>query len=123
MPDLKQLALQICRESFAAIDIPATMRRKLAREGSLIRVNGAAFDLAPFTRICAVAIGKASVAMARGLSETLSPDFHAEGIVVAPSLPENVPTGFRAIAARHPVPDQGSFDAGRVILELLRHHR
>jgi hydroxypyruvate reductase len=124
MADLKQAALRIFRETFAAIDIPATMRRKLARAGSLIRVNGGLLDMAPFERICAISIGKASLALARGLSEVLSPDFRAEGIVVAPShfgpsLWGNLPQGFRAIAAGHPVPDAGSFAAGRAILELL----
>ena len=124
MADLKQAALHIFRKTFAAIDIPATMRRKLARAGSRIRVNGGLLDLAPFERICAISIGKASVALARGLSEVLSPDFHAEGIVVAPShfgpsLWGISPQGFRAIAAGHPLPDAGSFAAGRAILELL----
>ena len=119
MPDLKQRALQIFRDALAAIDIPATMRRKLAREGSHLRLGGAMLDLAAFERICAAAIGKASVAMACGLSELLSPTFRAEGIVVAPSLASNVPSGFRAIAAGHPVPNDGSFAAGRAILDLL----
>ncbi len=119
MLDLKQTALQLFRDTLAAIDIPATMRRKLAREGSHIRLSGALLDLAPFERICAVAIGKASVAMAFGLSELLSPTFRADGIVVAPSLASNVPSGFRAIVAGHPVPNEGSFAAGRAIRDLL----
>src|SRR5258708_3986101 len=48
MVDLKPAALQICRSTFAAIDIPATMRRKLARAGSRIIVNDDLLDLAPF---------------------------------------------------------------------------
>jgi len=81
-------------------------------------------DLAPFARICAIAIGKASVALACGLSEVLSPDFRAEGIVVTPSLSvatdgRNLPSGFRTMVAGHPVPDAGSLEAGRAILELL----
>ena len=119
MADLKQIALQICRETFAAIDIPASMRRKLARAGSIIRIDGAALDLAPYKRILAIAIGKASVAMARGLSTLLAPDFHAEGVIVAPSLSADAPPGFRLIVAGHPVPDENSFIAGRAILELL----
>ena len=46
MLDLKQRALQIFHETLAAIDIPATMARKLAREGSHICANGATLDLA-----------------------------------------------------------------------------
>src|ERR1700680_4348613 len=79
MADLKQAALRIFRETLAAIDIPSSMRRKLGRAGSRIFVNGAPFDLAAFESICAIAIGKASMAMARGLAELLSPDFRAEG--------------------------------------------
>ena len=119
MADLKQAALRIFRETLAAIDIPSAMRRKLGRAGSRIFVNGAPFDLAAFERICAIAIGKASVAMARGLAELLSPDFRAEGIVVAPTAASGLPEGFRAIVAGHPVPDKGSFAAGRAILDLL----
>ncbi len=119
MADLKQIALQIFQETFAAIDIPASMRRKLARAGSRIHVNGAALDLASFERICAIAMGKASLAMARGLADILSPDFHAEGIVVSPSPGGNAAPGFRAIVAGHPLPDEGSFAAGRAILEML----
>jgi hydroxypyruvate reductase len=119
MSDLKQSALKIFSETLAAIDIPRSMQRKLGRAGSRIFVNGAPFDLAAFDRICAIAIGKASVAMARGLAELLSPDFRAEGMIVAPTAVSAMPEGFRAIVAGHPVPDQGSFAAGRAILDLL----
>jgi hydroxypyruvate reductase len=119
MADLKQAALQMFRETLAAIDIPTAMHRKLARAGSRIFVNGAPFDLAAFERICTVAIGKASVAMARGLDELLSPDFRTEGIVVAPTAASGLPEDFREIVAGHPVPNEESFAAGRSILDLL----
>ena len=119
MADLKQSALRIFRETLAAIDIPLAMRRKLCRSGSRIFVNGAPFDLAAFERICAISIGKASLATARGLAELLSPDFRAEGIVVAPTTASALPEGFREIVAGHPVPDKGSFAAGRAILDFL----
>ena len=132
MADLKLAALRIFRETFAAIDIPAVMSRKLARSGSRIRLNDGLLDLATFDRICAIAIGKASINLARGLSGILSPDFPAEGIVVAPQVSpqasqqvandaslENLPAGFQVILAGHPVPDAGSLAAGRAILELL----
>jgi glycerate 2-kinase len=121
MVDLKQAAAQIFQETLASIDIPSTMRRKLARAGSSIRVNDSWLDLAPFERICAISIGKASASLACGLSEVLSPNFPIEGIVVTPPLgrPPNIPSGFRVIVAGHPVPNAGSLDAGRAILELL----
>src|SRR5580700_12083461 len=106
MPNLKQSALRIFHETLAAIDIPSAMRRKLGRAGTRIFVNGAPYDLGAFERIRAVAIGKASAAMARGLAESLAPEFHAEGIIVSPTA-ATVPEGFREIVGGHPVPDQG----------------
>ncbi len=119
MPDLKQTALRIFHQTLAAIDIPSAMQRKLGRAGSHIHLNGAPYDLAAYQQIYAVAIGKASVAMAEGLAETLAPNFHAKGIVVTPAGAAGVPEGFRAITAGHPVPNEGSFDAARAILDLL----
>jgi hydroxypyruvate reductase len=119
MADLKKTAINIFRETLAGIDIPLSMRRKLGRAGSRIFVNDAPFNLAAFDRVCAIAIGKASVAMARGLADLLSPDFHAEGIAVAPTVASRLPEGFRAIVAGHPIPNEGSFAAGRAILDML----
>ncbi len=122
MADRKQIAGHIFRQTLAAIDIPATMERKLARSGSRITVGDATVNLAEYARIRVVAIGKASVAMARGLVELLGPDTRAEGILVAPSnaqFSENAVPGFRRMAAAHPVPDAGSFAAAREILRLL----
>lgn len=119
MPNLKQAALQVFRETLAAIDIPATMRRKLNRAGSRIYVNGAPIDIAAFERICAISMGKASVAMARGLAELLAPDFRAAGLVVAPTTAPALPEGLQFMVAGHPVPNEGSLAAGRAILELL----
>ncbi len=119
MADLKAIAQRIFRETLAAIDIPATLRRKLARAGSHIHCGETAVDLAAFDRICAIAFGKASFAMAAGLLEVLAPDFRAEGILVGPVPLPRALEGFRAFVAGHPVPTAGSFAAGRAILDLL----
>ena len=128
MSDLKQLARTIFHRTLGAIDIPAAFARKLARSGTTIRWGDDRFDLAQFERIRAVAFGKAAVAMARSLVKTLSLDLHSadarragsfEGILVAPSMPPEIVPGFRAIAAGHPLPNAGSFEAGRAILDLL----
>lgn len=123
MSDLKQLAREIFHETLAAIDIPLTLRQKLARTGSRIRFEGDAIDLAAYDRIVAIAIGKASVGMARGFAELFATDFAFEGILVAPyeSLSE-IPAaigGFRVMGAAHPIPDNGSVAAARAIVDLL----
>lgn len=119
MPDLKQAALRIFRQTLAAIDIPSAMQRKLNRAGSSILVNRKRVDLRAFDRIHCIAIGKASVAMARGLAEVLAPDLRSTGIVVAPSPFALLPEGFELIVAGHPIPNEGSFAASRAILDSL----
>jgi glycerate 2-kinase len=119
MSDLKYLARTVFDRTLGAIDIPAAFARKLARKGTTVSCGDDRFDLARFQRIRAVAIGKAGVTMARSLVTTLSPNFRAEGILVAPSPPPEPVPGFRAIAAGHPLPDAGSLEAGQAILDLL----
>ena len=120
MSNLKQFALDIFRDTLAAIDIPSVMRRKLGRAGSVIHVSDSAVDLASFEQVFAVAIGKASVAMARGIADILAPDFCAEGLIVAPAVAGNLPPGFALIVATHPIPSAASFEAAEAILKLLR---
>ena len=125
--DLKATARQIFAETLAGIDIAETIRRKLARDGPCICCNGALIDLSRYKRICAVAMGKASVAMVNGLTNLLAPDFELGGILVAPApttpdaAPQTtrLPNGFELFLAGHPVPTEQSFAAARAILHLL----
>jgi hydroxypyruvate reductase len=103
------------------------MQLKLAPEamdgaGRRLTVCCKELDLGEFDRTYAVAIGKASVPMAQGLVDLLGPGAISSGILVAPEdlldLEPPIP-GFLTIAAGHPVPDEGSFEAARVTLELL----
>jgi glycerate 2-kinase len=116
---VKESAQRIFRNTLAAIDIPATIEAKLARSGSWIHANGAPVDLCAFDEILAVAFGKASFAMAEGLARILAPEFSPEGILVVPSaLPRELP-GWETFVGGHPVPNAGSFAAGRAILDRL----
>jgi hydroxypyruvate reductase len=116
---VKQTAERIYRETLAAIDIPAAVERKLARIGSTIVAGDSRIDLLDFDSVVAIAFGKASYAVARGLVNVLSPDFHPDGILVVPAaLPAELP-GWRIFRGGHPLPNSESFAAGRAILERL----
>jgi hydroxypyruvate reductase len=119
MPDLKSAALRIFHDTLRAIDIPATLRARLAREGSRIHCAGVTIDLAAYDRICVVAFGKASYAMASGWSEVFSHEFRIEGILSGPTVPPHPVPGFQTFVGGHPVPNAASFAAGRAILDLL----
>jgi glycerate 2-kinase len=112
-------AQRIFRETLAAIDIPATIERKLARSGSSIRAGNASIDLRDFKSIVAIAYGKASYAMAQGLARVLGPEFAPEGILAVPATPAAELPGWRIFTGGHPVPNEGSFAAGRAILDRL----
>jgi glycerate 2-kinase len=116
---VKLTAQRIFRETLAGIDIRATLARKLAREGSRIHAGHAVFDLNEFREIVAIAFGKASLAMAEGLTEILAPEFQMEGILVVPALPMREFSGWKTFLGGHPVPNKESFAAGRAILDRL----
>jgi glycerate 2-kinase len=117
---VKQAAQRIFRETLAAIDIPATVERKLARGGSSIRAGTNSIDLREFKTIVAIAYGKASYAMAQGLVRVLGPEFAPEGILVVPAaVPVQLP-GWQVFRGGHPVPNESSFAAGRATLDRLK---
>jgi hydroxypyruvate reductase len=119
MTDLKQLAREIFHDTLAGVDIARTFERKLRREGSRLSVDGITVDLAAYRSIRAVAMGKASVVMARGLLASLPPDTKLQGVLAAPHDALAEVPGFRAMGASHPVPDEGSVAAARAMLDLL----
>ncbi len=82
MTDLKQMGLRIFHETITAINIPATMRRKLQLRGTTLHCGDVAFDLTAFDRVLVVALGKAARVMVDGLAEVLPRDLQPEGIVV-----------------------------------------
>lgn len=116
---MKQTSRRIFRDTLAAIDIPASLERKLARSGCRIRVGADRIDLGEFSRIVAIAYGKASFAMAWGLSEALGPEYRPEGILVVPAAIDGQLAGWKTFLGGHPVPNAMSFAAGRAILERL----
>jgi glycerate 2-kinase len=116
---MKATAQRIFRHTLAAIDIPAALERSLAREDSRIRTGDGLLDLRDYSRIIAIAYGKASFAMAQGLSNILSPEYRPDGILVVPSAPTYKLPGWKTFIGGHPLPNEESFAAGSAILDCL----
>jgi glycerate 2-kinase len=116
---VKQTAQRIFRKTLAAIDISATLARKLDRDGSRIRAGGRTVDLQEFREIVAIAYGKASFTMAEAFTNILSPDFKPRGILSIPSEPPRTLPGWKIFVGGHPLPNADSFAAGRAIVDLL----
>jgi len=120
MADLKQLARQIFDETLAAIDIPATMQRKLRRAGTRLLCDGKIFDLREFDKLRVVAIGKAAHAMVDGLAQVLAPFLRFEGVVSAPTAPRKPLPGMKYFVGGHPIPNEESWKAAEAVLALLK---
>ena len=120
MADLKQLARQIFHETLAAIDIPATMQRKLRRAGTRLLCDGKIFDLREFDKLRVVAIGKAAHAMVDGLALVLAPFLRFEGVVSAPTPPRKPLPGMKYFVGGHPIPNEESWRAAEAVLALLK---
>jgi glycerate 2-kinase len=120
MPQLKQLAWQIFHETLGAIDIPAAMQRKLQRKGAVLACGGTRIDLGNFEKLRVVAIGKAALAMAEGLTLVLAPFVRLEGVVAAPTATRKPLAGMKYFVAGHPVPNAESWKAAEAILALLK---
>jgi glycerate 2-kinase len=120
MPQLKHLARQIFHETLAAIDIPATMQRKLQRKGTVLKCGDARIDLRNFDKMRVVAIGKAAHAMVEGLELVLTPFLRIEGVVSAPTAPRKPAPGMKYFVAGHPTPNIDSWKSAEAILALLK---
>lgn len=120
MEDLKQLARQIFHQTLAAIYIPATMQRKLRREGWLLHVDDGIVDLRKFSNVLVVAMGKAAHAMLDGLRALLPPELLFRGVASAPTPPAERVAGIQYFLGGHPTPNEHSILAAKAILELLK---
>src|SRR6266704_6224499 len=120
MAQLKQLARKIFQETLAAIDIPATMQRKLQRKGTVLLCGGTKIDLRDFEKLRVVAIGKAAHAMVEGLALVLAPFVRFEGVVSAPTPARKPVAGMKYFVAGHPLPNAESLKAAEEILALLK---
>src|SRR2546427_4895607 len=120
MAQLKQLARKIFQETLAAIDIPATMQRKLQRKGTVLLCGGTRIDLRDFEKLRVVAIGKAAHAMVEGLALVLAPFVRFEGVVSAPTPARKPVAGMKDFFAGHPPPDAASWKAAGGNLSLLK---
>lgn len=121
MADLKHIARRIFSSTLDAIDIPATMQRKLTLDCGLLLVeNGLPVDFGLFTKVRVVALGKAAHGMVEGLKAVLEGVIQLEGIVCSPSVPQKETAGLRYFVGGHPMPNEESLAAAKAILELLK---
>lgn len=120
MPDRKNIAREIFRQTGASLDIPGTMERKLFLEGKRLILPAASVDLSEISEVRVVAIGKAAHSMVAGLPCILPDGLPVCGVVSAPTKPEVARPGLQYFVGGHPLPNAEGWRAAEAILELLQ---
>src|SRR6267142_6113846 len=118
MADAKQIARRIFQETLASIDIPLAMERRVLGSGSVICVDDWSCDLAKFSDVKVIALGKAAHAMLHGLAQLFS-NLRFSGVASAPTPPENPVPGISYFVGGHPLPNEQSFLAAEAALTQL----
>ncbi len=118
---LRAVAEQIFHRSLSMIDVENTVRSQLRLDGDRLSIGEEICDLRGFERIIVIALGKASLAMARAVDKILG-DRVTDGLVVCNALIVDAPARLPVLIGGHPLPNETSFDAARRALDLLRRY-
>lgn len=121
MSDLKTTAREIFRRTLAAIDVEAVMQAHVCLNGDQLRIGNEVCDLSAFSRILVIAIGKASVPMARSVERMLE-DRITAGLVVTNARIGEAPHRLPVLIGGHPLPNAASLEAASTALALLQQH-
>jgi glycerate-2-kinase len=116
--DLRAIATNIFHRTLAAIDVEAVVRQALQRDDNFLTVSNTQIDLQQFARVVVIAVGKASVPMMRA-AQTVLQDRLTDSLVATNAVRGAAPQG-QVFRGGHPLPNQGSLDAAKAALTLLR---
>jgi hydroxypyruvate reductase len=113
---------KILYASLAAVEPGEVVRKSLVRNGDRIQLGGETLDLRAFDRIILIGIGKAGYPMSMAAADLLG-DKLTQGIILtkpgADQLPEKYAGIIKHFQGGHPVPNQNSITAAKVIQAQL----
>ncbi len=92
--------------------------RYVKRNGSILSISHANYDLKNFQRIVVLGIGKASVAMAESLLEILASDI-LDILVIPKHADIRSHSKLNILCGDHPIPGKKSLEAGKKTMELV----
>lgn len=115
----RELAREIFLDTLAECSVPAAFQRNIEYDHGVLRIGEDLYNLDAYSRVFAVAIGKAAHTMADALVAQVGG--RLEGVVVAPTEPAHYLRRFTYFKGGHPLPTQESVRAARYILRELQH--
>lgn len=117
---LREAALTIFQRTLAAIDAEAVVASHLLLDGNRLVASNETIDLDKISRLLVIAIGKASVPMARAAERILAERI-TDGLVVSNAVIGSLPK-LPVLLGGHPLPNAASMEAAARALSLLRQH-
>ncbi len=115
---MRAITLEVFRRTLEAIDVEKVVRESARREDDRLVVGDEEIDLAKFKRVVVIAIGKASVPMARAIEDSLG-DRISAGLVATGAMIGRPLRFLPVIFGGHPLPNAGSLEAASKALEIL----
>jgi glycerate 2-kinase len=115
----RQLARQIFSEAMATTTVEAACTRLLRVQDNTLHAAGLTYDLATFTDIQIISIGKAGATLFDAIKPLLPATLPVRSIISAPSPPQHLTPADIYFAGGHPLPNAASLAAANAALELL----
>jgi hydroxypyruvate reductase len=116
---LRTIANKIFHRTLAAIDVESIVRAGVRLQGDQLEILDEKCDLTKSKRILVIAIGKASMGMARAVERVLG-DRLTDGVIVTNALVGDAPQLLPVIIGGHPLPNAASFEAAERALNILQ---
>jgi glycerate 2-kinase len=115
--EMRRTARRFFARALAEASVEKAFDRHVSCERGLLRISGDLYDLASYSRVFVVSIGKAGHALVSALEKQAGSRF--EGIVAASVEPASQVRGFRYFQGGHPMPNHESVRAAEAMLKSL----
>jgi hydroxypyruvate reductase len=115
--EMRRTARQFFGRALEEASVERAFDRHVSCERGVLRIADDLYDLASYSRIFVVSIGKAAHSLVSALEKQAGGRF--EGIVAAPVEPASQVRGFRYFQGGHPVPNHESVRAAEAMLKSL----
>jgi hydroxypyruvate reductase len=116
---LRSIAQQIFHRTLAAIDVESVVHASVCLQDDRLEILEEKCDLTKFKRVLVIAIGKASLGMARAIERVLG-DRLTDGVIVTNALVGDTPQFLPVLIGGHPLPNAASFEAAERALNILQ---
>jgi glycerate 2-kinase len=116
----RQFARQIFAEAMAATTVEAACAQALILRDNTLVADGRSYDLASFSSIRILSIGKAGATLFDAVRSLLPQSLPVRALISAPVRPTRLETGDVYFQGGHPLPNAASLEAAEAALELLR---